>query len=833
MLPTVQLDNKGLYTFNNLLSQVPPGAMTIANNINIDRPGIAETRRGFEFYGDQLIAAAIKGYNYDNTLLWYLQNGDLVYDSDGTGTWVTYSGSFFPPTNSFVFSTQSSGNFYFTTNNGVYKLDSVTGTPRLSGVPAALDLQGAIGGIGNAVLDTSQVMYQVVFGYIDANDNLILGAPSEFLFVSNSSGTDQLVNLTITIPNGLTTEYFVQVYRTANTNSLSVPPGNNAQLIIEHQLTSAELLAKSVSLTDDIPDTLLGAFIYTADGQPSNFPNDAPPLALDITTYQSMTFYVNYQTIQNADITLDSVGAPLGIQIGDTITITDQNSLVAYTYTGAAANNAAAREFEIDTSGTIAENIDATARNLVAMINQDPNNSLFYAYYITGEDVLPGAISLKAQNLQQTEFFINSSRQTCWTPTIPAAGQDYISSNNARPNGFLVSKVNQPEAVPLAYEYLLQAGTINIVIYRAIALQDAVYFFTNGGVFRVTGSDPTALQTLLFDNSAKLVGLNTPEGLNNSIYYASTQGVCSISSGGNQIMSRNIERDLLHLETLPTFTSLAFGCSYESDRRYLLWTPTDEVNSELVKAYAYNWITQTWTFWTRICTAAIVSDAVNELFIADSDGNIFEERKSFTNDDYADQSYAVTITATDTTLNTITLADSSNVEIGDVIQQNVGSDQFSTQVTGNAILTGVVDVVDATGFTTGAATDFRSIVTEIQYAPIHGGFAEYVKGWTSWQFMFSNANFDTIRLAMSSDWYPSAEIVQLSPISFGGWGTLPWGTFNWGVSTIPEQIITTWPTRNTRYNHWVIINLSLTQAFTSLSLDGLSGTFDIVSTRSR
>src|SRR4029077_7061628 len=111
-----------------------------------------------------------------------------------------------------------------------------------------------------------------------------------------------------------------------------------------------------------------------------------------------------------------SVGAPFGMQIGDTFTITDQNSLVAQVYTGAAANNAAARQFKIDTSGTIAQNIDATARNLVAMINQDPANSLYYAQYITGENILPGAITLVSQNLQNPQFFVNSSRQTCWTP---------------------------------------------------------------------------------------------------------------------------------------------------------------------------------------------------------------------------------------------------------------------------------------------------------------------------------------------------------------------------------------------------------------------------------
>ena len=831
MLPVVQLDSKGLYTFNNQLSQVPPGAMTIANNIDIDKPGISETRRGFDFYGDLLASPAIKGYIYNDTLIWYLLNGSLVYDSDGAGAWATYSGSFFPPSGSFLFSTQSNGNFYFTTNNGVYKLDALTGTPVLSGVPTALDLQGAISGAGNVILNNSQVGYQILFGYIDANQNLILGAPSEFLFISNTSGSTQNVTLTITIPNGLTTDYFVQIYRTANTNSLSVPPGNNFQLAIEHKLTSGELAAKSLTITDDVPDSLLGAFIYTADGQPVPFPNSPPPLAIDIATFQGMTFYANFQTIQTADITLDSVGAPFGLQIGDTLTITDQGSLVAQTYTGASANNAAARQFKIDTSGTIAQNIDATARNLVAMINQDPANTAFYAQYVTGENILPGAIILVAQELQQGPFFVNSSRQTCWTPEIPASGQTYLSSNFAQPDGLLVSKVNQPEAVPFAFDLRLQTGGTNTVIFRIVALQDALYAFTSAGIYRITGNDPTTLQTLLFDSSALLKGLNTPQILNNSIYYFSTQGICSVSSGGNQIMSRNIERDLLTLAALPNFASTAFGMSYESDRAYFLFTNSSTDTEGVDQEYRYNWITQTYTLWTRAATAAIVNKERDLMYMADAQGNIFQERKSFTNADYADEEYTVTITSTDTTNNTITVASSANVVIGDIIQQTVSSTQFSTQVIGNNLISGVLDVRDATGFAPGAAADFRSIATSITFAPIHGGFAEYVKKWTIWQFYFSNADFASIDMGMSSDFSPGAEHVDLVPKSFGGWGTLPWGTFPWGVSDIPAQLIPTYPTRNTVYSHWVVISLNLTQAFTALALDGISATFDITSTR--
>src|SRR4029077_20482030 len=113
----------------------------------------------------------------------------------------------------------------------------------------------------------------------------------------------------------------------------------------------------------------------------------------------------------------------------------------------------------------------------------------------------------------------------------------------------------------------------------------------------------------------------------------------------------------------------------------------------------------------------------------------------------------------------------------------------------------------------------------------HGGFQEYVKKWTNWQFFFSNADFNFCTLTMSSDWSIDAETVQLIPVVAGGWGTLPFGTFPFGTSTVDPQMIPTWPSKNTNYSHWTIISLNLTQAFTSIALDGIAATFDIVSTR--
>lgn len=833
MLPVVQLDFKGLYTYNNQLSQVPPGALSIANNMVADRPGIGDTRRGFDFYGNALPSAGIKGFVYMSELLWYCSGGQLVYDSDGAGTWITYAGSYFPPSGNFVNSTQANSNFYFTTNNGVYKIAGTTGTPAQAGSPAALDISAVSAGVGSAIVTNSQVAYSVVWGYTDDNDNLILGAPSSWAYLTNGSGSTINVTLSVTLPSTITTNFFLQVYRTPATASTSIVPGNNFQLALVYTPTAGDIVAKAATITDTIPDSLLGAYLYTADGQPDPYPNTQPPLCQDISTFNGMTFYINWQTIQQANVTLDAVGAASGVQVGDTFSITDTNTAATYTYTGAAANNAATRAFKVDTSGTIAENIDATGRNLAAMINQDPNNSLFYAYYQTGTNILPGSIILTARDLQQGTFYINSSRTTCWTPALPTSGQTYLSGNLSRTDSFIPSKVNQPEAVPLVFNTPVQTGNISVVLYRGLALQDALYLFTNAGVFRVTGTDPTNLQVILFDSSALLVGLQTPEPLNNSIYYYSTQGICSVSSGGNQIVSRNIERDVIQLSSLANFTSIAFGCAYESDRKYLLFSPSSGADTIAQQEYVTNWITQAWTLWTRPCAAAIVNQSVNKLYVTDGSGNVFQERKDYQNSDYADEEYAVVITSTDTTLDTITLVSSVNVMIGDTLQQTVTGTQYSTQVTGNNTVTGVINVDDAAGFSAGAAEDYRSIAIKARFCPITCGFPQYNKKFTSWDFAFENANFDEILVNFSTDYVIAQEPVTLVPQTSGGWGTIPFGTFPWGVSTFPQQVIPCWPTINTAWGHWVVVELQLQQAFSSVALNGITGTFDIESARGR
>lgn len=835
MLPIVQLDSKGLYTYPNPLSQVPPGALSIAQNVVIDRPGIVETRRGFDYYGTALPSAAVKAFVYMSRLLFYCFDGELVYDSDGSGTWVTYSGLYSPPSGSFINSTQANGNFYYTTNNGVYKIDALTGTPRKAGAPEGLDVTLAVSGIGTAVPTGSQVAYALVWGYVDSNDNLILGAPTQWAYYINTSGSTNDISVTTTIPSEVTTSYFVQIYRTQSTSSASIVPGNTFQLAAQYTPTGTDISNKYVTVIDSTPDSLLGAYLYTADGQPSNLPNTPPPLCIDVANYNSMNFYINFSTLQQATFTLAAVGGASGIVNNDTFTITDQAGALTRVYTAKGSNAFASQQFGRVTSGTIAEQIDGTARNLVSCINQDSGNTLWYAYYQTGTNILPGAVILKAKNLQTGAFYLNSSRTTCWTPALPTSGQTYISSNTTTTDSFMVSKVAEPEAVPVAYTIPVQSGNLSISLYRGLALQDAIYIFSNGGVFRVTGSDPTNLQVILFDSSALLVGLQTPVILNNSIYYYATQGICNVSSGGNQILSRNVERDIIQISTLSNFTSLAFGCPYESDRKFFLFSPSNSSDAVCTQQYVYNWITTAFTLWTRSASAAIVNQSTNKMYMADGEGNVFEERKTYSNIDYSDEEVAIIINSIDTSNSQMTLADSTQVLIGDIIQQETLGTQYSTQVTGNNTTTGVISVSETTGFVTGSADDFRSITTLLQYTPLTCGFPMNMKKFSNWKFAFTNANFDSIQVTFTSDLYSVPETVVLTPINTGGWGAEPggFGSNPWGVSSAIEQFLSCNPTLNTSYARYIIVKMSLTQAFTSLAFDGLMGSFDVVSNRGR
>lgn len=843
------LDSKGLYSYANPLGQqAVPGSMSSAINVNCDEIGITTTRRGFDFYSSQQFDVSggfvIKLFVYKNILYTSFGGGKFAQDN-GSGTWTIYpSFTMLPPVGGFLHQMLAGGNSYFTTSNGIYKLSGTnSNAPIPAGAPAALDTMTLTSGmIASGFLNAqSQVGYEIVWGYTDESNLLILGAPSFAVVASNTqvAGPNNNANVTVTfsippfVEQHQSLPWFYQIYRTPNTGSLLVPPGNNYQLVIQDNPKAGDYTNHFVSFVDTVLDEFLGASLYTADGQPDvGNPFGQPPLAQDIAYFSNMAFYANFSTLQNVFLTLDSVGAPLGLQVGDTISITDSTSATTYTYTGGGANVPATRTFKIDTSGTPSFNIQATAQNLVSVINQDPNNTLFIIQYTSDFGALPGQMQIFAQNLSQDFFSVVSSRTTSWTPALPSSGITYASSNAEVPNGIFISEIDKPESVPPAF--ILNVGSPNFPIERIIAVRTALIVVKpEEGVFEITGSSPTTLNVTTLDTTAFINGSETMAPLNNSGYFFTTQGVMLVNESGCEIMSRNIQGELLTLASFqfPSFPALAFGLGYQSDNAYILFLQQNPTDTFSNLQYRYNWITQAWTTWNIPSTAAVVNTANDTLYLATPQGFILKERKTFTALDYADQSTAITINSI--LGNKFTLASSVNVQVGDQISQTVGPSTFMAFVLDNDLATNTITVDDPTSFSTGAASDIAAINSTISFMPTSCGYPAFIKKFTTWNFEFSNIAFNKCTVFFNTDFSPNPESVILTPALSGQWGTFQWGTNPWGAGQLKLQPVSTYSTKNTSIGHWTNVTLNLRQAFNGFALCGYSIFFNFLGERSR
>lgn len=826
------LTNAGLYTFPNDLSQVPPGALLTADNVVINRNGTVETRRGLGAFGSNLSLSpndyVTNFFPYQNRLIISDTTNKLSYDSTGSQDWVAYSGTYTPPTGMpKIHGLEANKNFYLTTSNGVYKLDAITSTPTLAGGIAALNGTATVTGASGFLGAEKQCVYQIVFGYTDSNGNLILGNPSQRILVSNTSATDSAnASITFSLPAGLTTSYFYQLYRTPQTTysgtpSLNVPPGAELQLATQQTITSGNISAGSITYTDVTIDSLLGATLYTCPSQEGPLQtNDPPPLCLDFCVFGGMVFYANVQTAQSVQFNLISVGSPNGIQNDDTVTI---NGVV---FTGKASQDNASRQFKVDSSGTVASNIDATAQNLVACINANVLLTNVYAYYTSGYNDLPGRILLQAANLSQAVFYVTSSRGGAFSPVLPSAGTSFASSNDVLPNGIYVSKLNQPEAVPLTNLQLVGGG--DQPIYRVFALRDRVVVLKSDGVFTITGSDPANLQITPLDNTVVLIAPEAATLLNNNVYCMTNQAVVAITESGVIVKSRAIEFDLLKV-TAPQYTNfstVSFAFNYESERQFLFPTVTDTTDAYPTQIWCYDWITDAWSHWPIDASAGIINPFDNTMYLArpSRPDYVYKERKTFTIQDYIDDITDVTIVSSVGTVVTLSSVDTSWV--GSYLQQDTVGQSLITAVDSmNSTLT----VEDTITWTAGAAQILEPIAIDVMWCPITGGYPHLMKNWTRCNFWFNGGTFTELTAGFISDIGSSAVTVDLSLRSDAAWGEFPWGEEPWGGETDFAQTIPTLVPRQQCMSHWLQPSVQSSTPYTQIQLLGCSITYDIVS----
>lgn len=680
------------------------------------------------------------------------------------------------------------------------------------------------GSVTVTVSSGSQIAYRVVWGYRDANDNLILSAPSQYTAIANNTGLSRNIQGTSSIPAGVTTNYFYQVYRSAQTATVDIPPNDQMRQVYEAAVTSGDLLNGFVTFTDITPDSLTGAALYSSNNEqgPAQI-NLEPPIAMDVCTFRGFTFYFNVKSKQRLKLSVLSVGAPSGLQVGDVLTIG------GVTYTAAVAENVGLRQFQVVTSGTPSQNITDTVNSLMKVVNRS-TSSVVYVYLESTPTDLPGQLLFEERTLGSPAFSITASANgSAYLPALPTSGTSVQSAQDNLPNGVYVSKQNQPEAVPPANLLPLVGNSTDIL--RGIPLRDYIIVWkADGGIFRITGNTLADFSVLPTDLTVNLVAPDSAVPLANAVWAVSDQGIVSLTDSGVQVRSRPIEDVINGLfgDAFVETQKLATAIGYETDRRYIVSLPAAGGDTANQQTYCFNLFTNAWTRWRKPFSSGFIDPTPRAILAGDADTPVtLVERKSGTFRDYIDELLVTTtIDIIDPDGFTLTLSgDLTSVRAGDLLYQtNTVASVIETIDT----ITNVVVVRDRVPWTNGAAQIYPAIRSLVQWVPITAGNPGAIRQYQEGSLMFRVVRFGDAEIAFFSENSTAWEGVPIEGQSQGGWGLFPWGSIPWGGVVRPESFRFYVPLEK-QYATQLNVRLSLSQAWSNWQLQGINLVYEDVS----
>lgn len=810
----LKLKIKGLYTSYNDLSEVPDGALLQARNIDILQDSLATPRRGYdrlEGAFDDVDERALQLEEFDDKLIAYTDDLKLYYYD--SSTWNNIAGTYSPPDAStrLRFS-KANQNLYFTTSAGVFKLDAFDGTPVLAGAFKALDLDLTITNTSATWLANNfRVAYRAVLGYKDANDNLILGAPSQRSSIKNTAGAGREVTAVNRLPTGVTTDYFMQLYRSSqiDNTSTSTEPSDELQLVYEVQLTSTDISNGFVTVVDIVDDSLRGAVIYTAGTQEGLAQqNERPPYCKDITEFKGFTWFANLEFIHRYNFTIISTSAIVNDEI---ITID------GIAFTAKSSETIASGFFLLATGGSISENIRDTGESLVRVIN-GYSSSTVWGFYVSGSSDTPGKILLEDRTLGTSGFAVTSDASATWTsPALPSSGTTQSSSNDAAMNGVVFSKQNQPEAAPLPNIFF--AGSKDEPIRRILSIKDSLFALKDDGIYKIFGQNANDFSITEFDKTVKILAPESAVVLANTIFCLTDQGVVSISETGVSIRSRPIEQDILSLvaSTSATIATEAFGVAYNQDRKYYVFLPTTSADTYPTQAFVYNLFTDTWVRHVLNAKCGFVdSDGILHIGHATSQ-YLHVERRNYSFLDFVDFGFETSILSIASNV-LVLAAGTDNTARGDVVFQTALL--FATVISVDTIA-GTVTIQSDPGLTVAACTILKSIDTEIQWAPIVTGNVGVQKQFYSAKLLFKTQFNGDAQFTFQTGLSSTQERALIEGGDPGLWGLDNWDEFVWG-GDLDRKENRQWVPRGKQRASQILVGMEHSWAYSPWELLGVT-----------
>jgi len=501
------------------------------------------------------------------------------------------------------------GNTYCTTTNGVVRLERDlkawwAGAPSTGPLQAPSNSASATGWLANG----STVSYRAVLVQYDGDGIPMRGPPSSPVYYTNASGSAANVRwTTIVVPPlavnsvtpGVSSENLdpsnarridVEMYRSPA--STTGTPSDELQLCWRRTLTAGEKNGVSgiAGFVDQCPEAALGAYLYTnaisggdtvSGGQSIGLAsrNDPPPIASDVAVFANRMWYSGLTLPYSLTVSLIAPGTSgSALKTGDVITL-DGHTLTAGT------------DFTVFTSGTIVENIRNTAQSIAYAIN-----SFLYSWGLMCEYVgnasSPGTTGLLRIWRQQpvaATFSMQITSGGSGTAFVPDLTSAVSATRDNWSGGIAYSKELQADAVP-PVNYL-KVGRGDFPVKRLVPTRDSLFIFTDEGVWRITGTDPSTFVLDKFDTTFTLLARDAVAVLDDAIYAWGNEGIARITTSGVQLIDAPI-RDIVSAHRAAD-VSTAFAVADRVTKRVLFFVPNHSSNACALgsvsnRAYVYN-----------------------------------------------------------------------------------------------------------------------------------------------------------------------------------------------------------------------------------------------------
>jgi hypothetical protein len=339
----------GIVTEPNKLANIPVGALTVNSIGTVMRsPGTVEAARSW--FTTRSVVPADRGLLFvvGKYILLVVRSGSAwIYYWMDTSNNDTFVYSAISLSNEFAVSdtVDTTGRFGFVTvrdrsilaaSNQLFVWDTTDpttlaqATGRTAGIPTPLTTSAVLNsgsGIAGAANTATAVVSVIRRTYADGYE--IFSAPSIPAWVGSIGANSYNISVNVVFdPFQMRVGDVVEVYKTktqAYTATSGTNLGSDYFLSMAHALSSTELAAGQITLTDKTPDQGLGEALYTntaiAGGAGMAL---APPVAKCLAYFRGHTFYGNYTQGASWEVRApvfwgsmqDSVGAPATVRSG-------------------------------------------------------------------------------------------------------------------------------------------------------------------------------------------------------------------------------------------------------------------------------------------------------------------------------------------------------------------------------------------------------------------------------------------------------------------------------------------------------------------------------------